>query len=88
MLDRVADEVDPDSLIGEVIAARYRIEARIGNGAMGTVYRARHVKLGRPFAFSRAPVRPGSTARARRRRPARARSARSWRGAGRRSHGT
>jgi tRNA A-37 threonylcarbamoyl transferase component Bud32 len=50
MLHRVAGEVDPDSLIGEVIASRYRIEARVGNGAMGTVYRARHVKLGRPFA--------------------------------------
>jgi serine/threonine-protein kinase len=47
----VADKVDPDSLIGEVIASRYRIEARIGTGAMGTVYRARHVKLGRPFAI-------------------------------------
>jgi serine/threonine protein kinase len=50
MLDRVGGDVDPDSLIGEVIAGRYRIEARVGNGAMGTVYRARHVKLGRPFA--------------------------------------
>ena len=42
--------LDPDSLLGEVIASRYRIEARIGTGAMGTVYRARHIKLGRPFA--------------------------------------
>lgn len=42
---------NPDSLIGEVIASRYHIEARVGSGAMGTVYRARHVKLGRPFAI-------------------------------------
>ncbi|HEX3760388.1 MAG TPA: protein kinase [Kofleriaceae bacterium] len=42
--------MEPDSLIGEVLASRYCIEARVGSGAMGTVYRARHVKLGRPFA--------------------------------------
>jgi serine/threonine-protein kinase len=46
----VQGAVEPDSLIGEVIASRYCIEARVGSGAMGTVYRARHVKLGRPFA--------------------------------------
>ena len=47
----MARELDPDSLIGGVIASRYRVEARIGDGAMGKVYRARHVKLGRPFAI-------------------------------------
>ena len=41
---------EPDGLIGEVLASRYRIEARVGDGALGTVYRARHVKVGRPFA--------------------------------------
>ena len=50
MLEAVGGALDPDSLLGEVIASRYRIEARIGTGAMGTVYRARHIKLGRPFA--------------------------------------
>jgi serine/threonine-protein kinase len=39
-----------DSLIGEVIANRYRIETKIGEGAMGAVYRAKHVKVGRAFA--------------------------------------
>ena len=43
-------EPDADSLIGAVIASRYQIEAQIGDGAMGRVYRARHVKLGRLFA--------------------------------------
>jgi len=37
-------------LIGEVLANRYRIESRLGGGAMGEVFKARHVKMGRPFA--------------------------------------
>ncbi|MBL9014694.1 MAG: serine/threonine protein kinase [Myxococcales bacterium] len=41
---------DPDKLIGEILANRYQIETRLGAGAMGTVYRARHVKVGRAFA--------------------------------------
>ena len=43
-------EEDPDKLIGEILANRYQIEMRLGEGAMGTVYRARHVKVGRSFA--------------------------------------
>ena len=39
-----------DHIIGEVLASRYRIEERLGEGAMGAVYRAKHVKVGRPFA--------------------------------------
>ena len=39
-----------DKLIGEVLANRYQIEYRLGEGAMGSVYRARHIKVGRPFA--------------------------------------
>jgi serine/threonine-protein kinase len=39
-----------DRLIGETLANRYRIEMRIGEGAMGTVYKAKHVKVGRAFA--------------------------------------
>ncbi|MDB4962472.1 MAG: serine/threonine protein kinase [Myxococcales bacterium] len=46
-----ASAPDPkDKLIGEVLANRYQIESRLGEGAMGAVYRARHVKVGRPFA--------------------------------------
>ena len=36
---------------GSVLVGRYVIEARMGDGAMGSVYRARHIKMGRPFAI-------------------------------------
>ncbi|MGN6105236.1 MAG: protein kinase domain-containing protein [Kofleriaceae bacterium] len=39
-----------EKLIGEVLASRYQIELKLGEGAMGAVYKARHVKVGRPFA--------------------------------------
>ncbi len=46
-----ADVAKPyDRLLGEVLANRYQIEMRIGEGAMGAVYRAKHVKVGRTFA--------------------------------------
>ena len=44
------DEGAYDKLIGEVLANRYQIESRLGEGAMGAVYRAKHVKVGRAFA--------------------------------------
>ena len=43
-------EADVDVLIGQTLAGRYLIEHRVGRGGMGTVYKARHVKVGRPFA--------------------------------------
>jgi serine/threonine-protein kinase len=46
--EREKDQLDP--LIGELLASRYLIEQKLGEGAMGAVYRARHVKVGRPFA--------------------------------------
>lgn len=39
-----------DLLVGKTFADRYLIEARLGAGAMGAVYRARHVKIGKSFA--------------------------------------
>jgi serine/threonine-protein kinase len=42
----------PDRLLepGTVLGERYRIEAMIGQGGMGTVYRAQHLTLGKSFA--------------------------------------
>jgi eukaryotic-like serine/threonine-protein kinase len=42
---------DRDVLPGTVALDRYRIEAVIGSGAMGTVYRARHIRAGREVAI-------------------------------------
>jgi serine/threonine-protein kinase len=36
---------------GDIIAERYRVAAPIGRGAMGTVYRAEHVQIGKVLAI-------------------------------------
>jgi eukaryotic-like serine/threonine-protein kinase len=40
-----------DALLGRVIAGKFRIEALVGSGAMGTVYRARHLALKKNVAI-------------------------------------
>jgi len=49
-IDEDDDVERDDSLIGQVLASRYQIVSRIGEGAMGAVFKAKHVKVGRPFA--------------------------------------
>jgi serine/threonine-protein kinase len=46
----VADE-SPDPLLGRELDGRYRLQARLGEGGLGVVYRARHLRLDRDFAI-------------------------------------
>lgn len=41
----------PDELIGTVLAGRYRILQKLGEGAMGAVYLGEHLKMGRQDAI-------------------------------------
>ena len=51
-----------DPLIGRIIADRYRLEARAGEGGIGAVYRARHLLIERVVAIKiLQPVRRGET---------------------------
>ncbi|HKU40173.1 MAG TPA: serine/threonine-protein kinase [Polyangiales bacterium] len=48
---RYASTSFDDSLIGATLAGRYKIEARVGSGAMGAVYRAHQAALSRRVAI-------------------------------------
>jgi len=49
--DGVALEKDPDSLVGTTLAGKYRIDARLNEGGMGTVYRGTHVLMDKTVAI-------------------------------------
>ncbi|MGE0869744.1 MAG: serine/threonine-protein kinase [Kofleriaceae bacterium] len=38
-------------MIGTIVLERYQVEAELGSGAMGTVYRGKHIKLNRTVAI-------------------------------------
>jgi eukaryotic-like serine/threonine-protein kinase len=49
--DGVALETDPDSLVGTTLAGKYRIDERLNEGGMGTVYRGTHVLMDKTVAI-------------------------------------
>lgn len=49
--DGVALETNPDSLVGITLAGKYRIDARLKEGGMGTVYRGTHVLMEKTVAI-------------------------------------
>src|ERR1700687_3053112 len=48
-------EEDPTSVVGTVLDGQYQIEALLGKGGMGAVYRARHILLGDRVAIKLLP---------------------------------
>ena len=45
------EATEADSLVGRTIAGRYAVESLVGEGAMGSVYRARQIALGTTLAL-------------------------------------
>src|ERR1041385_6787032 len=49
--DGIALETTGDSLIGSVLSGKYRIDERLNEGGMGTVYRGTHVLMDKTVAI-------------------------------------
>src|SRR6266550_803929 len=49
--DGVALEKTDDSLLGQILADKYRIEERLSEGGMGTVYRGTHILMDKTVAI-------------------------------------
>ncbi len=69
-----APEEAKDPFVGRVIDGRYKIEARLGEGGLGAVYRATQTRLGRPVAVKVLHAEHASTAQLRTRFEREARS--------------
>src|SRR4030095_10349921 len=48
---RMREPAAVNPFIGSIVEERYRVEAELGAGAMGSVYRGRHIKVGRTVAI-------------------------------------
>src|SRR6185436_10802531 len=48
---RAPRESEYDKLLGQTLDGRYYVEAKIGEGGMGVVFRARHAVIERPLAI-------------------------------------